>query len=190
MADRIKGITIEIGGNVTGLNKALASVNKEIGRTQKQLKDVERLLKLDPGNTTLLAPKQRLLTDEGEQTSEKLAALKDAEKQVQQQFAEGKVSQQQYDALQREIAATEISLQSTQKAAYELQEQMMQAGSARALAELEDAAADLDDAIRKVDEKPIEDVADAADNPGKGLEGAGNAAGAAPGSLRRLWVIF
>lgn len=190
MADRIKGITIEIGGNVTGLNKALASVNKEIGSTQKQLKDVERLLKLDPGNTTLLAQKQRLLTDEVEQTSEKLAALKDAEKQVQQQFAEGKVSQQQYDALQREIAATEISLQSTQKAAYELQEQMMQAGSARALAELEDAAADLDDAIRKVDEKPIEDVADAADNAEKELEDAANAADETQDSLSSFGDIF
>lgn len=190
MADRIKGITIEIGGNVTGLNKALASVNKEIGSTQKQLKDVERLLKLDPGNTTLLAQKQRLLTDEVEQTSEKLAALKDAEKQVQQQFAEGKVSQQQYDALQREIAATEISLQSTQKAAYELQEQMMQAGSARALAELEDAAADLDDAIRKVDEKPIEDVADAADNAEKELEDAADAADETKDSLSGFGDIF
>lgn len=190
MADRIKGITIEIGGNVTGLNKALASVNKEIGSTQKQLKDVERLLKLDPGNTTLLAQKQRLLTDEVEQTSEKLAALKDAEKQVQQQFAEGKVSQQQYDALQREIAATEISLQSTQKAAYELQEQMMQAGSARALAELEDAAADLDDAIRKVNEKPIEDVADAADNAEKELEDAADAADETKDSLSGFGDIF
>lgn len=190
MADRIKGITIEIGGNVTGLNKALASVNKEIGSTQKQLKDVERLLKLDPGNTTLLAQKQRLLTDEVEQTSEKLVALKDAEKQVQQQFAEGKVSQQQYDALQREIAATEISLQSTQKAAYELQEQMMQAGSARALAELEDAAADLDDAIRKVDEKPIEDVADAADNAEKELEDAADAADETKDSLSGFGDIF
>ena len=54
MADRIKGITVEIGGDTTGLSKALSGVNKEIKSTQSQLKDVEKLLKLDPGNTELL----------------------------------------------------------------------------------------------------------------------------------------
>ena len=62
MADRIKGITVEIGGDTTGLSKALSGVNKEIGSTQKQLKDVERLLKLDPTNTELLRQKYDLLT--------------------------------------------------------------------------------------------------------------------------------
>lgn len=107
MADRIKGITIEIGGDTTALSKALSGVNKEISTTQKQLRDVERLLKLDPGNVTLLEQKQRLLADSVEQTKQKLDSLKNAEKQVQQQFAQGKVSQAQYDALQREIVATE-----------------------------------------------------------------------------------
>ena len=106
MADRIKGITIEIGGDTTALSKALSGVNKEINSTQKQLRDVERLLKLDPGNVTLLEQKQRLLADSVEQTRQKLDSLKSAEKQVQQQFAQGKVSQAQYDALQREIVAT------------------------------------------------------------------------------------
>ena len=107
MADRVKGITVEIGGDVTGLNKALTKTNKAIGNTQTQLRDVERLLKLDPKNTELLAQKQRLLADSVEKTKAKLDTLKTAEKQVQQQFAEGKVTQQQYDGLQREIAATD-----------------------------------------------------------------------------------
>lgn len=107
MADRIKGITIMIGGDTTGLNKALGGVNKEINNTQKQLKDVERLLKLDPTNTKLLEQRQRLLGDAIRETKTKLDTLKTAEQQVQQQFAEGKVSQQQYDALQREIVANE-----------------------------------------------------------------------------------
>ena len=110
MADRIKGITIVIGGDTTGLSKALSGVNKEINSTQKQLKDVERLLKLDPTNTKLLEQRQRLLGDAVQETKTKLDTLKTAEKQVQQQFAEGKVSQQQYDALQREIAATSADL--------------------------------------------------------------------------------
>lgn len=110
MADRIKGITVVIGGDTAGLSKALSGVNKEINSTQKQLKDVERLLKLDPTNTKLLEQRQRLLGDAVQETKTKLDTLKTAEKQVQQQFAEGKVSQQQYDALQREIVATSADL--------------------------------------------------------------------------------
>ena len=79
MPDRIKGITVEIGGETTGLKKALQGVNKEINSTQSQLKDVERLLKLDPTNTNLLEQRQRLLAQAVESTSSKLEALKDAE---------------------------------------------------------------------------------------------------------------
>lgn len=107
MANRIKGITIEIGGDTTGLKKALSDVDKSIRDTQSELKDVERLLKIDPKNTELLAQKQRLLTQAVADTKDRLDTLKEAEKQVQQQFKEGKVSQDQYDALKREIVATE-----------------------------------------------------------------------------------
>lgn len=110
MADRIKGITIEIGGDTTGLNKALSGVNSEIRNTQSQLKDVERLLKLDPSNTELLKQKQKLLADAVGETKDKLETLKEAEKQAQQQFKEGKISEQQYDALKREIIATQQQL--------------------------------------------------------------------------------
>ena len=110
MADRIKGITVEIGGDTTGLSKALSGVNREISSTQKELRDVERLLKLDPTNTNLLQQKQRLLAQAVGETKTKLDSLKQAEVQVQSQFKEGKVSQEQYEALQREIIATEQSL--------------------------------------------------------------------------------
>lgn len=112
MADRIKGITIEIGGDTTGLSKALGGVNKEIRNTQSQLKDVERLLKLDPSNTELLSQKQKLLAQTVAETKDKIDTLKTAEKQAQQQFAEGKISQDQYDALKREIIDTEQKLKS------------------------------------------------------------------------------
>ena len=94
MADRIKGITIVLGGDTTGLNKALSGTNKEIKNTQAQLRDVERLLKLDPTNTTLLEQKQRLLAEAVGETKSKLDTLKTAEKQVQDQFKKGEVSQQ------------------------------------------------------------------------------------------------
>ena len=63
-AGRIEGITVEIGGDTTKLQSALKGVNAEIKNTQSQLKDVEKLLKLDPGNTELLAQKQKLLSNE------------------------------------------------------------------------------------------------------------------------------
>ena len=110
MADRIKGITVVLGGDTTGLDKALSGTNKEIQNTQTQLRDVERLLKLDPTNTTLLEQKQRLLAEAVGETKTKLDTLKTAEKQVQEQFKKGEVSQEQYDGLQREIAATEAAL--------------------------------------------------------------------------------
>lgn len=153
MADRIKGITIEIGGDTTALSKALSGVNKEISTTQKQLRDVERLLKLDPGNVTLLEQKQRLLAESVEQTKQKLDSLKNAEKQVQQQFAQGKVSQEQYDALQREIVATEAELSKAEK-----------------------AAAETADSVQKIDEKPVEELADAAQDAEKSLDKAGEKA--------------
>lgn len=78
MADRIKGITVVLGGDTTGLSKALSGVNKEINSTQAQLKDVEKLLKLDPGNTQLLEQKQRLLAKALENTSSKVEELKKA----------------------------------------------------------------------------------------------------------------
>lgn len=75
MADRIKGITVVIGGDTTGLDKALQGVNKEISKTQQSLKDVERLLKFDPTNTTLLEQKQRLLGKAIEDNKTKVEAL-------------------------------------------------------------------------------------------------------------------
>lgn len=119
MADRSKGITIEIGGDTTGLNKALSGVNKEISSTQSQLKDVSRLLKLDPSNTELLSQKQKLLSQAVNDTKEKLETLKTAEAQAQEQFKEGKISEEQYDALKREVIATEQQLKTLEKQAGE-----------------------------------------------------------------------
>ncbi len=82
MADRIKGITVEIGGDTTGLSKALSGVNKEIRNTQSQLTDVNRLLKLDPTNSELLSQKQKLLSQAVGETKEKLTQLKSVQDQM------------------------------------------------------------------------------------------------------------
>lgn len=117
MANRIKGITVEISGDTTGLDKALKSVNTSIRSTQSALKDVNRLLKLDPSNTELLSQKQRLLKDAIAATKEKLDSLKVAQEQAKQQLENGELGQDKYDALQREIVETEEELRRLQQEA-------------------------------------------------------------------------
>ena len=117
VANRIKGITVEIGGDTTGLDKALKGVNSTIKNTQSQLRDVNRLLKFDPSNAKLLAQKQQLLQKEISETSEKLNALKEADKQAKIQLENGELGQDKYDALQREIIETENNLKTLQEEA-------------------------------------------------------------------------
>ncbi|PEQ93624.1 DUF2207 domain-containing protein [Bacillus cereus] len=107
---KIKGITIEIGGNTKPLQNALKDVNKQSDSLTKELKDVERLLKFDPSNVEALAQKQQLLTQQIEKTTQKLDKLKEAEQQVQEQFQNGKISEEQYRAFRREIEFTQGSL--------------------------------------------------------------------------------
>ncbi|WP_052124676.1 phage tail tape measure protein, partial [Lysinibacillus odysseyi] len=106
----IRGITIEINGNTTGLEQALSNVNRESKDLQKELKEVERALKFDPGNAELVRQKQELLTQSIQQTSQKLDTLRQAQSQVQAQFDRGEIGAEQYRAFQRELAQTEGQL--------------------------------------------------------------------------------
>jgi phage-related minor tail protein len=108
----IKGITIEIDGNATGLNKALKDVNSTSAKTNSELKQVNKLLKFDPSNTTLVSQKQELLSKAIKETSDKLNILKGAQAEVEAQFKSGKIGEEQYRAFQRELAETEQSLKS------------------------------------------------------------------------------
>ena len=110
MADRIKGITIELDGDTTKLSNALKGVNKEIRDTQSNLKDVNKLLKMDPGNADLLAQKQKYLTDAIDATKRKLAEEKEALAQLKA-GPQTEETQKQQEALTREIEATKQSLE-------------------------------------------------------------------------------
>lgn len=110
-SSRIKGITIEIDGNTTKLTEALKKVDKNLRSTQTALRDVNRLLKFNPGNTELVAQKQKLLAEAISDTKAKLEQEKEALAQLQNApNASETVKQQQ--ALTREIADTESKLQS------------------------------------------------------------------------------
>ncbi|WP_312185179.1 phage tail tape measure protein [Lactococcus raffinolactis] len=108
----IKGITIELDGNTTGLQKALKTVDSTSVKLNGELKEVNKLLKFDPSNTELVAQKQKLLTDSIENTSTKLDQLKSAQSQVDAQFKSGSIGEEQYRAFNREVAQAEQSLNS------------------------------------------------------------------------------
>lgn len=113
MAGKIRGITIELDGDTSGLTKSLQSANKEIKNTQNQLKDIEKLLKLDPTNTELLRQKQQLLSQAIQETNGKLENLKKAEEQMKANGVDE--NSEQFMALQREIVSTEADLKKLQK---------------------------------------------------------------------------
>lgn len=117
MATKIRGITIELGADTSGIEKGLKDVNKDLKATQNELKDVDKLLKLDPKNTELLRQKQELLGKAIGQTKEKLETLKKAEKEAENQFKQGKISEDQYRAIKREVAETETNLRNLGKQA-------------------------------------------------------------------------
>lgn len=117
MASRIQGITVEIGGDTTKLQNALKGVNGQIRYIQSQLRDVNKFLKLDPGNTELLTQKHKLLAEAISETKEKLTTLKTAAAQANEALAKDEISKEQYDALQRELIATEQDLKNLEKQA-------------------------------------------------------------------------
>jgi len=129
MAERIKGITVEIGGDTVGLDKALKGVNQTSRSLQSELKDVQRLLKFDPNNAELMAQKQNLLNDQIENTNKKLKQLKEAEAQVQAQFEKGDIKEEQYRAFQRELQDTQQFLRHTENALADLKDEQDEVGN-------------------------------------------------------------
>ena len=91
MANRVRGITIQIGGDTTKLDKALRTTDVELAKVQKDLRDVERLLKLDPTNVELLAQKQRLLAQQSELAAKRLDTMETAASQLDKTLDKSKI---------------------------------------------------------------------------------------------------
>ena len=171
---RIKGITVEIGGDVSGLDKALKKVNSSINDTQAQLKDVNRLLKLDPSNTELLRQKHQLLSKSVQDTSNRLETLKKAEEQLKQAGVEK--NSEQFMALQREIIETENRLNDLQNAANQ---------SVAALAKVGSTADKISSGAQKVSDA-TKGISAAAGGLLSGVAAAGVAAAAAADDYNTL----
>ncbi len=128
---RIKGITIQLDGDTRGLDSALQSVNRRTKDVQAELKDVERLLKFDPNNVEILAQRQQLLTEAIQSSTDKLNQLRSAQSQVEQQFRNGQIGEDQYRAFRRELQATEQQLSGYQQALSDMnqEQQRVQRGT-------------------------------------------------------------
>lgn len=168
----LKGLTIKIGGDTSDLTKSLDKVQKQGRDLSSELSQINRLLKLDPKNTELLAQKQKVLADAISNTESKLDTLKEAEKQVQAQFARGEVSEAQYRALQREIIETEAALGKYKKAAKDTADAVEELGK-----ESGDTADQIEEQANKTDE--AEQATDDLDDSANGLAAGGLAALAA-----------
>lgn len=114
-AKTIKGITVEIGGDTTGLGKALKEVEKQASGLDSNLKAVNKALKLDPTNTILLAEKQKILADAVEATKEKLKTLEGVQEQIAEQYASGEIGQTAYVDFQKELVYTKSKLEDLER---------------------------------------------------------------------------
>ena len=123
MAGNIKGITIELNGDTTKLDKALRSVNRETQTVQKQLQEVEKALKMDPGNADLIKQKERLLGEEIDSTKRKLEMLRQADEQVTEDMENGvEGAAEKHNELQRQISTTEAKEKMLQRELDKLKE--------------------------------------------------------------------
>ena len=121
---RIKGITVEIGGDTTKLDKALESSNKTLSQTTSALKDVERLLKMDPGNTELLAQKQRLLAEAAQASADKLGILQEAASNADAALQRGKDYAAKYEPLKAQLDQVTASLRGLESNAASMEKQL------------------------------------------------------------------
>ena len=180
----LKGLTIKIGGDTSDLYKSLNKVDDQTNKLSRELGQINKLLNLDPTNTELLAQKQKVLADAISSTKDKLGTLREAEKQVQEQFERGEASEEQVRALRREIIQTEDKLTRYKNAAKEAAE------AAEKLANGSDESArSMDKQADKTDEakRATSEMDDAANDLAKdGLKALVTTAAAAAASVVAL----
>lgn len=144
MGKKIDGITVAINGDTSGLAKSLKDVTSHSVKLSKNLKTVNNLLKLDPGNAELLAQKQKILAESIETTREKLKALEAAQEGVRQQFENGEIDTEAYLEFQRELLRTQERLEDLEQQADAAGDDVDNLGE-----QTEDAADEMQDAEKK-----------------------------------------
>ena len=177
---KIKGLTVEIGGDTTKLGKAIDDSKKKSKSLQTELKQVEKLLKLDPKNVELVAQKQKILAEQVEETKKRLSLLKDEQSKVNQLFKNGEIGEEDYRKYRRDVEQTEITLKN-------LETQLKTTGDQFAEMQRKSGAVTFQNAENRVDhfKGKVKDMTDAVlenaqkisegfDKVGDGLEKAGS----------------
>ena len=145
--EKIKGLTVQIGGDTSKLGEALQTLAQKSKATSKELADINRALKLDPTNTDLLAQKQQVLAEQISATKDKVDILRQAQQQAAEQLKNGDIGADEYRKLQREVIFAEQKLNSLEQQASDVEKALRDAGDATADAgqSAADAAKDTDD---------------------------------------------
>ena len=177
---KIRGLTVEIGGDTTKLGKALDDSKKKSKSLQTELRQVEKLLKMDPGNVELLAQKQKILTDQVDETKKRLSLMKEEQKKVNQLFKNGEIGEADYRKYQREVEQTRIDLEKLEGQLKETGDkfsEVQRKSGAVNFKNAEDKAAHLKGVIKDMADSAVENmekVSKTAETVGTGLEKAGS----------------
>ena len=115
LSNRIRGITVEINGDTTGLGNAFRDIDRQASQLQNELNEVNRMLQFDPSNTELLAQQQELYNRQLSTSRQRLEQLRQVESQMQQQLAAGTIGAEEMRAFQREIIRTEQRIRQTEE---------------------------------------------------------------------------
>lgn len=178
--NKIKGLTVEIGGDSTKLGKALDESKKKSKSLQSELKQVEKLLKLDPKNVELLSQKQKILTEQVEETKKRLALMKDEQAKVNAMFQKGEIGEEEYRKYRREVEQTELTLKNLEKQLSETGDKFSEVQRKSGAVTFKNAEDKVEHFKGKVKDMTKEALADAEklakgfDKVGDGLEKAGS----------------
>lgn len=183
----IKGINLEIGGSTEPLNRSLENTNKISKNLQSELKQVERLLKFDPTNITLLAQKQELLSKTVQNTADKVNVLGKAQKQVEESFQLKKISEEQYRAFQRELINAENELKKSAEAANEFNKKLE--GEAKALLSVDDTLNEVRQGYNSLD-KSLVDVKQEIDKTAKATDKLNDENEKSKGKISSMTIAF
>lgn len=115
-AKTLKGITVEINGKTTGLANALKDVTKTSTALSSNLKEINKALKLDPGNTELLNEKQKILSESVAAARKELETLEGVQKQVSDQYANGDIDRGAWLEYQNKLQKAKQHLEDLEKA--------------------------------------------------------------------------
>lgn len=200
---KIRGLTVEIGGDTTKLGKALDDSKKKSKNLQTELRQVEKLLKMDPGNVELLAQKQKILTDQVDETKKRLSMMKEEQEKVNRLFQNGEIGEADYRKYQREVEQTRIDLEKLEGQLKETGDkfsEVQRKSGAVNFKNAEDKAAHLKGVIKDMADSAVENmekVSKTAETVGTGLEKAGKTlsvgsavAGAALGASTKFAMDF